>query len=166
MNFENTQQRNRRRNIRARRLQLETLESRALLAAVAAPSGLVSWWQAENSGADVMGLNNASLYNGATYAAGEVGNAFRFDGVDDRGQLADADNLKFTASMTIEGWVKVNAFPAEHGEIFFRGDDRGGLDPYQLSVEPNGTLSFLISDATNVGASVAAPISTSISSKA
>ena len=53
------QQKNRRLNINRRRLQLETLETRALLTAVPVPANLVSWWKAENSGADVMGLNNA-----------------------------------------------------------------------------------------------------------
>lgn len=146
------------------RLYLEALEVRTVPTAVAAPSGLVSWWTANNTAADLIGGNNATLYNGATYAAGMVGQAFSFDGVNDRANVADADNLKFTASMTIEGWIKVNGFPTgapdDHGEILFRGDDRGGLDPYQLSVEPNGTLNFGINDANNQGASVAAPIAT------
>ena len=51
----------------------EQLELRALLAAVAAPSGLISWWAANGSGLDVKGANNATHYNGASYAAGEVG---------------------------------------------------------------------------------------------
>src|SRR5207253_793407 len=98
-----------------------------------------------NTAADLIGGNNATLYNGVKYATGMVGQAFSFDGVNDRANVADADSLKFTASMTIEGWIKVNAFPtSDHGEIFFRGDDRGGLDAYSLSVEPNGTLKFLI----------------------
>ena len=37
------------------RLGLERLEERALLAAVAPPSGLVSWWTADNTAADLKG---------------------------------------------------------------------------------------------------------------
>jgi hypothetical protein len=138
------------------------LEDRTVPTAVAAPSGLVSWWTANNTAADVSGLNNASL-TGVTYASGEVGQAFSFDGTDDRAQLTDSPSLQFTTSMSIEGWIKVNGFPTgtngdDHGEILFRGDDRGGLDPYSLSVEPNGTLYFQVTNANNSSASLAAPI--------
>lgn len=126
---------------------LESLEQRSLLTAVAAPEGLVSWWKAENSGADVMGLNNASLYNGATYATGEAGKAFSFDGVNDRAQLADVDSLKFTTSMTIETWIRVDSYTG--GVVFFRGDDRGGLDPYNLSFDSSGNLQFAVTDSLN-----------------
>ena len=78
-------------------------------AAVAPPSGLVSWWTGDNTAADLLGRNNATLLNGTTYAAGQVGQALRFDGVDDRALLADSDSLKFTASMSIEAWIQVNA---------------------------------------------------------
>jgi outer membrane protein assembly factor BamB len=141
-----------------------SLERRELMTAVGVPSGLVSWWTADNTAADQTGLNNATLYNGATYAAGEVGQAFSFDGVNDRAQAADSPSLALTGSMTIEGWVLVKGFPAgapaDHGEILFRGDDRGGLDPYSLSTEPNGTLNFQLTNASNHGASIAAPIAT------
>ncbi len=125
-----------------RPLRLEQLEARALLAAVAAPSGLVSWWSANGSGADAMGLNNATLYNGATYAAGEVGQAFKFDGVNDRVQVADSASLKLTGSLTIEGWINVNSFGSSRGYIFFRGDDT--RPPYFLATEPTGLLKFAV----------------------
>lgn len=140
------------------RLCLEVLEDRTLLTAVAAPANLVSWWTGNNTAADVMGLNNATLYNGTTYAAGKVGQALSFDGVDDRAAVADSDSLKFTASMTIEGWILVRGYSTtNHGFILFRGDSRGGLDPYTLSIETNGQLTFGI-DGGNGGASVAATV--------
>ena len=55
------------------RPRLEVLEDRTVPTAVAAPSNLVSWWTANNTAADAMGLNNASLSN-VTYSAGKVGN--------------------------------------------------------------------------------------------
>ena len=96
----------------ARRLAVEQPEDRTVPSAVAAPSGLVSWWTAENTAIDKNGLNNATLLNGTTYAAGEVGQAFGFDGVNDRADLGDPDSLKFTASMSIEGWVLVQSCSA------------------------------------------------------
>src|SRR4051794_23409737 len=84
---------------RAQRVGLERLEGRELLTAVGVPDGLVSWWTADGTPADLKGLNNATLYNGTTYATGEVGQAFKFDGVDDRVQVADFNSLKLTASL-------------------------------------------------------------------
>ena len=87
-----------------------------------------------------------------TYAAGQINSAFSFDGVDDRvqaGRLAEPGAM--THSMTIEAWVRVDGFPTGKtpwGEILFRGDDRGGLDPYQLAVTPGGILSFQINSLT------------------
>ena len=64
-------------------------------------------------------------------------------------QVADDDSLKLTQSMTIEAWVLVDSFPSSgHGTILFRGDDRGGLDPYQLTVRPEGTLFFEVTSLT------------------
>jgi hypothetical protein len=92
-----------------------------------------------------------------------VGQAFSFDGSNDRAQAADSPSLAVTGSMTIEGWLRVDAFPAgapaDHGEILFRGDDRGGLDPYSLSVEPNGNLLFQVSGLSG-GVGVQAPVPT------
>src|SRR5947209_12269931 len=138
---------------------LETLEDRLVPTAVAPPSGMVAWWAADNTGVDRIGGNNATLYNGATYAAGKVAQAFSFDGVNDRAQVADADSLKLTASLTIEAWVRVDGLPTiDSGEILFRGDDRGGLDPYYLCVQPNGNLHFGITPITNQGVSIETPV--------
>jgi sugar lactone lactonase YvrE len=149
------------RKARRQRLFLEILEDRTVLTAVAAPSGLVSWWTANNTAADAMGLNNASL-TGVSYATGEVGQAFSFDGADDSANVADSSSLAFTQSFTIEGWIKVNGLPtnSNFGSIMFRGDDRGGLDPYVLSVQPNGNLSFLVTPAVTNGSNIQTPIAT------
>lgn len=127
-----------------RRPVFESLEGRSLLA-------LVSYWTADNTAADAAGSNHGSLVSGATYAGGQVGQAFSFDGVNDRVQVADSPSLALTQSMTIEGWVKANSIPAQgqQAEIFFRGDDRGGLDPYSLSLQANGMLRFEVTSGTN-----------------
>src|SRR5262249_23591966 len=91
------------------RFVVQLLEGREVPAAVAPPSGLVSWWTADNTAADLKGPNNATLSNGTMYAAGEVGQAWSFDGVDDRAMLGDPDSLKFASSMSIEGWISVRA---------------------------------------------------------
>jgi outer membrane protein assembly factor BamB len=140
------------------RLAVELLEDRCVPTAVAAPSNLVSWWTANNAPADVMGLNNAALTN-VTYATGKVGQAFNFNGVNGWASLGDPSSLAFTASFTVEGWIKVNGLPTNYdfGTIMFRGDDRGGLDPYSLVVLPNGQLRFEV-DGGNGAAGLLAPV--------
>jgi streptogramin lyase len=139
---------------------VEALEDRTVPTAVAVPSGLVSWWQAQNSAVDVLGLNNATLFNGTTYAAGKVGQAFSFDGVNDLASVGDSASLKLTTSLTIEGWIKVNAFPTTNpGEIFYRGDDDSYIfGPYFLCTEPDGTLQFGITPLTGNGSGLATPL--------
>jgi sugar lactone lactonase YvrE len=143
---------------------LEKFEDRTVPTAVALPSNAVSWWTANSTANDALGLNNATL-TGVTYATGEVGKAFSFNGVNSSAKVVDSSSLAFTSSFTIEGWIKVNALPASgsHGEIIFRGAD-GGPSPYSLSVEPNGNLSFqIVGSQTNSvfpSAVIEAPIST------
>jgi subtilisin family serine protease/subtilisin-like proprotein convertase family protein len=142
---------------------LALLKGQATISVLNDDFGLVSWWTADGTADDAAGTNDGTLVSGATYAAGHVGEngqAFRFDGVDDRVIVADSESLKLTRSMTIEGWVRVDAFPASgHGEILFRGDDRGGLDPYSIAVEPNGKFSFLVSDLSG-GKLIQSPVPT------
>jgi streptogramin lyase len=137
------------------------LEDRTVPTAVALPSNAVSWWTANNTANDALGLNNATLYN-VTYATGEVGQAFNFNGSNGWAALGDPSSLAFTQSFTIEGWIKVNGLPTNNnfGSIMFRGDDRGGLDPYQLVIKPNGDLEFGIDNANNQGIGIEAPIAT------
>ena len=108
-------------------------------------------------------LSSSATLSTVTYATGEVGKAFSFNGANGWAALGDPGSLAFTQSFTIEGWIKVNGFPtnSNFGSIMFRGDDRGGLDPYTLAVLPNGDLRFDINGYptgdTSVEASVADP---------
>src|SRR4051794_15791468 len=80
-----------------RRLQLEPLETRDLLA-------LVSYWSGNNTAIDTVSGNNGTLANGTAYTAGQVNQAFKFDGVDDRVAVADSASLAITQSLSIEAW--------------------------------------------------------------
>jgi hypothetical protein len=134
-------------------LRFESLEDRRLLA------GLVSWWTADNTAADAVGTNDGSLVSGATYATGHIGQAFSFDGINDRVQVADSESLKLTRSLTIEAWVRADSSsPMAGGPIFFRGDDRGGLDPYVLTRDVNNTIRFGVTPNNNQGVSIGTSI--------
>jgi hypothetical protein len=68
------------------------------------PSGLISWWPGESSTADVIGTNCGTLsLSGAIYTAGQVGQAFCFDGTNGYMSIPDAPALKPTTSPSKPG---------------------------------------------------------------
>lgn len=78
----------------------------AQTACVAPPSGMVGWWPADGNGNDIQGANNALLQNGTTFAAGQVGQAFSFDGVNDYASIPYSTNWEFGANnFTIDFWL-------------------------------------------------------------
>ncbi|MGH9945549.1 MAG: hypothetical protein ACRD9R_24610, partial [Pyrinomonadaceae bacterium] len=46
------------------------------------PAGMVAWYPGDGNADNLVGVNNGTLQNGATFAPGKVGQAFSFDGVD------------------------------------------------------------------------------------
>ncbi len=71
---------------------------------VAAPPGLVGWWRGEGNADDALGANNGTAANGLGYSAGEVGQAFNLDGVDDEVQVPASASLS-VQSLTMEAWI-------------------------------------------------------------
>jgi len=75
------------------------------------PAGIVAWWRGDGDMTDSIGGVAASAVGGLeANAAGYVGEAFHFDGVDDA--LAIGDALVFaepTDSFTVEAWVRLDA---------------------------------------------------------
>src|SRR5206468_12218446 len=69
------------------------------------PPNMVAWYQGEGNANDIQGGNNGTLQNGATFAAGEVGQAFSLDGVDDQIFIGNPTSLRITGDLTIDAWV-------------------------------------------------------------
>jgi chitodextrinase len=114
-----------------------------------AGSGLIAWWRGEGDATDSAGANDGTLHGGYDFPAGVDGHAFRFNGVDGGINVADLDDLKLTQSLSIAAWVSLDHFPEfGWGQIVFRGDDRGGLDPYMLAVHHDGYLAFHVESET------------------
>lgn len=79
-----------------------------------APVGLVSWWAGENNALDSRSRNNGTLQNGATFAAGNVGQGFFFDGSNDSVDLGNWFNLQ---TFTIEMWLNSGASQMAFADI-------------------------------------------------
>lgn len=77
-----------------------------------------------------------------------------FDGTDDRIVIADDSLFALTQSLSIEAQIRVTAFSSTQQHILFRGDSRGGLDPYTLNLRADGVLRFQIQNELDQGATV------------
>jgi hypothetical protein len=119
------------------------------------PAGLVSWWRAENNGLDSAGSNHAAVANGASYAAGQAGQAFSLDGVNDYMQVTDAPSLR-PLSVTLETWVLFTSA----GTRVLLGKPVGGgsSDSYQIYLS-GGTLGAFVGDASGAGIPLSIPFS-------
>ena len=73
------------------------------------PAGLVGWWPGDGNTDDIADANHGTLEGGATFAAGQVGQAFLLDGIDDSVDLGNASNLHVSAGdFTVDAWVLFN----------------------------------------------------------
>ncbi len=102
------------------------------------PSGLVSWWPGDGNVNDIKSSNNGTLQNGAAFAAGKVGQAFSFDGVDDGINIQKAGNLDFGANdFSIGAWVNFTEdFAGPNHVVIF--DNVAGVPFYRLFINPVG----------------------------
>jgi hypothetical protein len=74
---------------------------------ISPPANLVSWWPADGNPADLTGGNAGVLKNGATFAAGEVRNAFSLDGSNDFVQVSAPSGLPVgNSARTIDFWFQ------------------------------------------------------------
>ena len=75
-----------------------------------APSGVVAWWRGQGDASDNVGTNNGVL-NGVAFAAGEVGQAFSFNGWGQGVQVpaSPALDVGLGVGLTIEAWINPSA---------------------------------------------------------
>ncbi len=106
---------------------------------VTPPPGLVSWWPGEGNANDIAGTNNGTLVGGVSFASGEVGQAFSFDGVNGSVIVPDSSSLRLTNQLTIEAWINMRtASPEPLGwGIVSKIGGSGGNNGYQLGVTGN-----------------------------
>ena len=77
-----------------------------------APPGLVGWWPGNGNATDVVGGNNGTLLNGATYAPGLIGEGFSFTNANDQVSIPQAASIDLSRlpAWTVEAWVNPVTF--------------------------------------------------------
>ncbi|HEY9172666.1 MAG TPA: LamG domain-containing protein, partial [Verrucomicrobiae bacterium] len=73
-----------------------------------APPGLFAWWTGDDTAEDCVGFFHGQLRNGASFAPGKVGKAFRLDGVDDFVEMPNV--VKSNGAFSFAFWMKADAF--------------------------------------------------------
>ncbi len=126
---------------------------------VTPPAGLISWWRAESNAADVLNVNNGTLEGGVTFAAGEVGQAFSFNGASDV-QVPDSPSLDFASNspMTIELWAYRTGAETSMYLIGKRDADCGSVQ-YQIGFDPYNGMAFDAGDGS-VATGIQMPMTT------
>jgi hypothetical protein len=70
------------------------------------PAGLVGWWPGEENADDIQGGNNGMLQGGVTFTAGEVDQAFDFDGSTGYVQVPQNSLWQFGSNdFTVDFWI-------------------------------------------------------------
>ena len=90
-------------------LTIPLIGSAILAACISPPSNLVSWWPGDGNANDQTGGNNGTFQGGAAFAAGEVSQAFNFDGNAKYVQIGNPANLRMTTGITVAAWVNPRA---------------------------------------------------------
>jgi len=124
--------------------------------AVSPNNTTVAYWRLTSNLLDSSGngLNGVPIGRGVFQSSG-----LSCNGVDDRVFIADNPLFALTQSITLEATIQIQGLPGGQfaHQIVFRGDDRGGLDPYYLAVTNDGRLLFHISKQQNQISEVMSP---------
>lgn len=117
-----------------------------------APVGLVSWWTAEGNALDSRSRNNGTLLGGTTFSAGQNGQAFSFDGVNNFVNVPDSASLdSWTTTATFEAWINPQPQLDSTGYIFARRNANLS-EGFTVAVRNNGVgLSIDIILQTSTG---------------
>ena len=121
------------------------------------PAGQVAWWRADGDATDTAGGNNGTLTNGATFAAGEVGQSFIFYGTNSYVEVPNSPALMLTSALTIEFWVKRQRLDVADYVIEKGGDWTGGAVNYGAALHTaayNYCLHFTFAGGWRGGGSV------------
>ena len=118
--------------------------ARAAEECVQCPSGLVAWWPGKDATANLAGTDDATLQNGASFAPGEVGSAFGFDGGDDHVQVGSQHLLALSNNFTVWAWI----FPTDPGTPTCGGIIVNKEGEYETARHPNGIIQWTLTPVT------------------
>ncbi|MCK4625272.1 MAG: carboxypeptidase regulatory-like domain-containing protein [Phycisphaerae bacterium] len=130
--------------------------SYAELQAAIPAKGLIGYWKFDEAKgqtvADSSGLKNNGRIHGPTWAAGRVGSALKFDGVDDYVDIPKYAALDSLKQITLMAWV--NSSLTERGTIVERWlfGGKNNERAFEMDIDPTkDRISFALSDTGSGG---------------
>lgn len=96
--------------------------------------------------------NNGTVNGATSGAAGQLGDAYNFDGNDDYISIPDSNSLDITAEITLSAWIKPESFSDNYPKVFGKegGDPNSGYANYMFQAsQGNDNLIFRITDTGN-----------------
>jgi hypothetical protein len=126
-------------------------------------TGLVAWWKGENNAYDSVGGNHGSWIGTPAYSAGQVGQAFSFNGTDDSIGVGMLNNtaLNETMPFSIATWINTSdTSPYQTIASNYMGE-AGGTGNYSTYLNINaGELVFGLNQRQVIDDSISTGIST------
>lgn len=117
--------------------------------------GLIHHWKFDGDARDSAGGLSATPIGPVSFVSGVLGQGIAFNGTTTGISLPPAFDMQFQSSFSLSAWAKLDSLPTEAqlwATIIFDGDDRPGVDPYDLQVSPSGDLQFLITSPSSASA--------------
>jgi hypothetical protein len=113
-------------------------------------SGTVAWYKGEGNGNDAVFGNNGTLQGGVTFAPGEVGQAFSFNGADSAVVAPNSGNIE-PSTLSVALWVNASTV-AQGAYLLSKGASGDVLGSYAIDTasSPTADLYFDI-DVQGVG---------------
>lgn len=127
-----------------------------------APLSPAAWWPGENNAGTLVGTDSGAEFEGASYGAGRIGNAFVFDGVNDVVVVADSDSLR-PAQITVEAWVNPTYPMSGTGGVITKTSSSNGTNGYGLSQLGNdSSFGFWVNNRGNAGSRTSTPLTAGV----
>jgi sugar lactone lactonase YvrE len=122
------------------------------LSCVTAPSGLISWWPGDNTAIDIQSGNNGTLKNGATFAGGEVAQAFSLNASSEYVDLGNPTELHISSGdFTVDTWVRFNDVSGDMSIMDKMHSANGppNTDGWRLLKQADNRFWFCVAESTN-----------------
>ncbi|MEJ7862508.1 MAG: CARDB domain-containing protein [Pyrinomonadaceae bacterium] len=125
-------------------------EKLAVSMCVTPPANMVAWYPGDGNANDIIGGNNGTLQNGATFAAGMVEQAFSFNGSNGF-SVPSTPALNPTEAITLSSWVKPSSYPNEYPTIIRKQTDNQQNVQYLIALSGLGQAHCNIGGSGLVG---------------
>jgi hypothetical protein len=110
------------------------------------PASVAGWWAGEGNAADSFGTNHGVFVNGPSFALGQVGEAFDFDGSSQYVDVPDYAVLNTAFGLSIEAWIYPRSLGGEASPIIKKaGEGQAPDNGYALELADSGNVLFGVS---------------------